>query len=282
MEALKIYRDPKIFWQEISPHLKREEAKNSLILGMSYIFQSNPNDCLYQSALFQDDNLLGSLVLSRYRTNHNFLPSPVSDPEIAKKIFDEFQKTDLSITGIVGEKVTANIYRVFFEMNGKKTKVNMTQGLYRCGRVKMPNYDLKLNFRVADEKDIKKVGEWIEAFHQEAVPHDPPIVGVEMAKLKIDKKMVYVLEKDSELVSMVAWSRDIETSCSVNLVFTPKSLRKNGYASVATAKLTQHLLDSGKKETNLYTDMTNPTSNKIYIDVGYEFVCDSVHYGVTE
>ena len=31
---------------------------------------------------------------------------------------------------------------------------------------------------------------------------------------------------------------------------------------------------------NLFTDMTNPTSNKIYMDIGYEFVCDSIHFGV--
>lgn len=128
--------------------------------------------------------------------------------------------------------------------------------------------------------DIKVVGEWIEAFHHEAVPHDPPVIGAELAKAKIDKQMIYVLEKNGGLVSMAGWSRDRETSCSVNLVFTPKPLRKKGYASVATAMLTQHLLNNGKKETILYTDMTNPTSNKIYVDVGYEFVCDSVHFGI--
>ncbi len=51
---------------------------------------------------------------------------------------------------------------------------------------------------------------------------------------------------------------------------------------LVTAKLTQHLLSNGKNETNLYTDMTNPTSNKVYMDVGYEFVCDSVHFGVNQ
>ncbi len=92
--------------------------------------------------------------------------------------------------------------------------------------------------------------------------------------------MIYVIEANGELVSMAAWGRDIETSCSVNLVFTPQPLRKKGLASLVTAKLTQHLLDHGKKETNLYTDMSNSTSNKIYMSIGYEFVCDSVHFGV--
>ncbi len=144
----------------------------------------------------------------------------------------------------------------------------------------MPANSDGLSIRKAELSDVAKIGEWIESFHCEAAPHEPPINGAEVAKEKIDNEMIYVIEKDGELVSMAAWSRDIETSCSVNLVFTPKPFRKKGYASIATAKLTQLLLDTGKRETNLYTDMTNPTSNKIYMNVGYEFVCDSVHFGV--
>jgi len=28
----------------------------------------------------------------------------------------------------------------------------------------------------------------------------------------------------------------------------------------------------------LYTDLANPTSNKIYMDIGWEPVCDSIDY----
>lgn len=280
MEELRVYSDPKTFWVEVSPFLKKEEAKNSLCLGLSYTFKSNPTDCIYQSALFQDSKLLASLVISRYRTNHNFLPSPTSDQRVAQRLYNEFKKTNFFVTGIVGEKITADLYKRLFEESGSKIKVNMTQGLYRCSRVRMPDYDSSLHFRIADERDIETVAKWIEDFHYESLPHDPPVVGLDVAKAKIRNQMIFVVEKNGELVSMAAWSRDIETSCSVNLVYTPKPLRKKGYASVGTAKLTQHLLNSGKKETTLYTDMTNTTSNKIYMDVGYEFVCDSVHYGI--
>jgi predicted GNAT family acetyltransferase len=175
---------------------------------------------------------------------------------------------------------TSGLSKTLIEENGKKTKTNMVQGVYRCTEVRVPKSDSNLNFRIADERDIEKVGEWISSFHAEAVPYDPPIIGAVLARSKIDKRMIYVMEKNGDLVSMAAWSRDIETSCSVNLVYTPKAIRKKGYASLVTAKLTQHLLNTGKKETNLYTDMTNPTSNKIYKDIGYEFVCDSIQYSI--
>lgn len=280
MTQLKTYTDPKIFWDEVSPQLRKEEAKNCLCLGLAYNFQFNAKDCLYQSALFKDGELRGALVLSRYLTNHNFLPSPVVNKETAEVLFSEFQKANIPLTGIVGEKVTANIYKVLAESKGLKTKVNMTQGVYRCRKVKMPKGADDLHFRMAEQRDIHKIGEWIETFQREAVPHDPPVIGTEMAKTKIENQMIFLVEKDSELVSMAAWSRDIKTSCAVNLVYTPKPLRKKGYASVVTAMLTEHLLNQGRTETNLFTDMTNPTSNKIYMDIGYEFVCDSIHFGV--
>ncbi len=74
MNRVKVYDDPKLFWSDVSPYLKKEEAKNSLCLGLSYGFQSQSEDCLYQSALFKEDQLLGALVVSRFRINHTLLP----------------------------------------------------------------------------------------------------------------------------------------------------------------------------------------------------------------
>jgi predicted GNAT family acetyltransferase len=61
-------------------------------------------------------------------------------------------------------------------------------------------------------------------------------------------------------------------------VYTPPELRGRGYASALVARVTQHLLDGGRDYCFLYTDLANPTSNKIYVNVGYEYVCDSVDY----
>jgi hypothetical protein len=277
---LKIYEDSKLFWNEISPHLKAEEAKNSLCLGLSYIFQSDPSARLYQAALFGEEGFLGAVVGSSYLTNRNLLPSPVKSGDHAKQLFEAVKTAGIEITGVVAEAATANFYRELFQKSGRQTKTHMTQGIYRCSKTRMPEIPKGLKFRRAQVSDIEKIGGWIESFHHEAVPHDPPIKGQDVAEAKINKNMIYVIEKDGGLLSMAAWSRDIETSCSVNMVFTPKSSRKNGYASIVTGMLTQHLLNSGKKETNLYTDMSNPTSNKIYQDLGYEFVCNSVHFGV--
>jgi len=45
-----------------------------------------------------------------------------------------------------------------------------------------------------------------------------------------------------------------------------------------TAAVTAERLASGRRFCFLYTDAANPTSNKIYTQIGYEHVCDSVEY----
>lgn len=280
----KVYADPKTFWQEVSPHLRREESKNSLCLGLTYNFLTDRKGCFYQAALFEGSELLGAIVGSQYLTNRNLLVTPVKDSTSARVLLEAFLRANLSVkvTGIIGETTTANFYRALFEQAGWQTKTNMDQGIYKCTQVKLPQITKDLVFRFAELRDCTKLGQWIEDFHREAVPHDPPVIGVEAAQAKIDKKMIMVLERKGELLSMAGWSRDLGSSCSVNLVFTPPSQRKNGYGSIVTGLLTKHFLSQGKKEVSLYTDMSNPTSNKVYQEIGYELVCHSVQIGLNK
>ena len=51
-------------------------------------------------------------------------------------------------------------------------------------------------------------------------------------------------------------------------VYTPPALRGRGYGSGATAAATRDVLDEDGVPV-LYTDLANPTSNKIYQQLGY-------------
>jgi hypothetical protein len=64
-------------------------------------------------------------------------------------------------------------------------------------------------------------------------------------------------------------------------VYTPPRFRRRGYASALVAELSRRLLDDGRDYCFLYTDLANPTSNRIYMDVGYELVCESADYAFT-
>jgi hypothetical protein len=77
---------------------------------------------------------------------------------------------------------------------------------------------------------------------------------------------------------MAASARPTKNAIAVNTVYTPPENRGNGYASGCVAQLSQRLLDSGYKSCVLFTDLANPTSNKIYQNIGYKPVADFTAY----
>jgi predicted GNAT family acetyltransferase len=59
-------------------------------------------------------------------------------------------------------------------------------------------------------------------------------------------------------------------------VYTPVEHRGRGFGAAATATVTRAALDDGVEEILLYTDLANPTSNRLYARLGYKPVEDSV------
>ncbi|NIW24526.1 MAG: GNAT family N-acetyltransferase, partial [Gammaproteobacteria bacterium] len=76
--------------------------------------------------------------------------------------------------------------------------------------------------------------------------------------------------------AMVGAGRETPNGVCISAVYTPPQCRRRGYASIATAELSQRLLDSGKRFCCLYTDIDYPTSNAIYHAIGYTPVQDAL------
>jgi predicted GNAT family acetyltransferase len=87
-----------------------------------------------------------------------------------------------------------------------------------------------------------------------------------------------VLWDDGEPVSLCGYGGRTPHGNRIGPVYTPPELRGRGYGSAVTAHATKEQLDAGRDYCFLYTDLANPTSNKIYMNIGYEFVCDSAEY----
>ncbi|HEY96946.1 MAG TPA: GNAT family N-acetyltransferase, partial [Dehalococcoidia bacterium] len=61
-------------------------------------------------------------------------------------------------------------------------------------------------------------------------------------------------------------------------VYTPPEHRRKGYATACVAGVCREILKSGYDFCTLYTDLSNPTSNSIYMKIGFRPVCDNVEY----
>jgi uncharacterized protein len=130
--------------------------------------------------------------------------------------------------------------------------------------------------RSALPSDLPIVSRWVEGFlydvHEDGDPQD-------IAQRRIREGTFFLWEAVGP-VSMAAASGKTPRGIRVNFVYTPPESRNRGYASACVAALSQLLLDGGNEYCCLYTDLANPTSNKIYRQIGYEPVCDVASYAL--
>jgi uncharacterized protein len=87
-------------------------------------------------------------------------------------------------------------------------------------------------------------------------------------------RRIYLWEDDDEVVSLVGAGGATPHGIRIGPVYTPPERRGRGYGSSLTAAAASDQLDRGRRFVFLFTDLANPTSNKIYRAIGYEPVCD--------
>ncbi|MBN2170232.1 MAG: GNAT family N-acetyltransferase [Candidatus Krumholzibacteriota bacterium] len=127
--------------------------------------------------------------------------------------------------------------------------------------------------RRAGEGDLDLAVDWTVAFSAEAVESLERERAEKLVRVKLAAGDIWFWE-DGGPVAMAAKARPTVNGCTVNLVYTPPDRRRRGYATSLVAHLSRHLLGEGYAFCNLFTDLANPTSNSIYMKVGYLPVCD--------
>jgi hypothetical protein len=77
-------------------------------------------------------------------------------------------------------------------------------------------------------------------------------------------------------VAMAGITRQVAGMVRVAPVYTPSEQRRQGFGGAATAAVSQGALDAGAEEVLLFTDLANPTTNRIYQQLGFQPVEDRV------
>lgn len=128
--------------------------------------------------------------------------------------------------------------------------------------------------RVAALDDEDLVVEWTEQFHVDA---GLPLVGDTRSSVRprIEAGCLWFWEVDGSPVSMAGHAELVDTPSGavgrIGPVFTPESLRRNGFGAAVTATVVEALLPRART-LMLFTDADNPTSNGVYVRLGFEQV----------
>ena len=168
--------------------------------------------------------------------------------------------------------------QVWQTLTGQSYQREVELRIYQLERVE-PVAPASGYLRLATEDDRPLLLRWFTAFNFE-------IDGVvnEEIKRRVDvelKRQSTYLWEDGVPVSMAGGRQFSPTAARIAPVYTPPEYRRKGYATACVAALSQKLLDQGCDRCFLFTDLANPTSNRIYQQVGYRPICDWHEYSFT-
>ena len=130
--------------------------------------------------------------------------------------------------------------------------------------------------RTATNDDRELLIDWVEEFLIEAVggSANERAEDIVDSALQTGSRTFYLWEDDGRPVSMAGVTGPTPNGIRVGPVYTPPGSRRRGYGSAVTAAASQAQLDAGRTFVFLFTDLDNPTSNRIYQAIGYEPVID--------
>ena len=273
--------DARTFLRLAGPLLERDEARNQLPLGIAGTMTAHPD--AYDVVHFWVVRDAQEPVAAAVRTEpfNLVLGDPSSDAAL-DALLEAVVADDPDVPGIVGNvPFVQPAAERLAAASGRTAERIFSQGVYGLTAVRdvarAPG-----EARAATTEDRAQILAWVRAFADEAIPD--PEEAFERMERNLDSRFgtegagFWFWERDGEPVSLSGFSGPTPNGIRIGPVYTPPEHRKHGYATTLVADLSAWLLEQGHRACFLYTDLANPTSNRIYVEIGYERVCDAMEF----
>jgi uncharacterized protein len=270
------FSDAQAFLDAAGPFLAEHEAEHNLLFGIAatlIIDSERYPEQPYLAAVRRDDDVVAAAVMT---PPFNLVLSTTADTSALAALGRDLGRNRYSVPGVTGP---ADIAHRFAEMwaqrHGLSTRRAMAERIYRLERVTPPT-EVPGAVRTATDDDRELLIDWVHDFLVEALegPREGEAAAIVDSALRTGSRTFYLWEDDGRAVSLAGVTGPTPNGIRVGPVYTPRGSRRRGYASAVTAAASQAQLDAGRTFVFLFTDVDNPTSNKIYQAIGYEPVID--------
>ena len=264
---------PRAFFDRAEPWLLRREAENNLALGLASSLAGarpppDPASPLYFATVERDGEVAGCAFRTPpYKLGLTRLPLDAI-PLLARSVAEVYE----ALPAVLGPDAVAC---AFGDAWGRLRGVGVTRGarqrIHVLERVVPPSRMAPGEMRRAGPADVPLVTRWLDSFVRESGlwdPGDPTKRARRLCGVEGGNRLL-ALWVDEEPVSMAGFPAHTRNGVRIGYVYTPAARRRRGYATTLVAELSSHALDLGFSHCVLYTDLANPTSNRIYRSVGF-------------
>ncbi len=210
----------------------------------------------------------GDLQFAALRTPPFPMLASELEPGAARSFVAQWLEVDPELPGVSGLKETARgITSAWSEHTARTTRCRMREAMHVLDQVVDPPRPAAGALRLPHRSERRLLIDWMEAFALEA-----GIAGAGEAQAAVDRALKrggLAVWDHRGPTSMVGTNRPVAAVVRVGPVYTPLEHRRHGYAGSAVAAASRQALERGATTCMLFTDLANPTSNKIYAEVGY-------------
>lgn len=275
----ELLTDP-VEFRERTRVLLSDEARNNLMLAVLNSLVENSS--VYEAhrlLTVRDGDVTEACGLMTVPPENLILADPGSEAAL-EALVEGAAAAEFQVPRVIGARPTVDRFvRLWHRHTGEQAELTMTQGVYALREV-VPPRPVPGRARVAGAADMEIAVKWLTAFSAEALPDDPSDedhlrkIAAEIVR-GVEGAGMWLWDVDGVAVSMSSHSGPAGSGSRIRAVYTPPEHRGKGYASALVAAQSQSLLENGYRMCFLYTDLTNPTSNKIYEAIGYRMVAES-------
>ncbi|MCM6775777.1 GNAT family N-acetyltransferase [Nocardia sp. CDC159] len=266
---IELTDDPVEFRRRAGEFLSRDPLRNTVVATAVENFSNGLSDGRAHFAAVAAD---GAVVGVGMQTGgHSVYLGDVPDSSVSALVTAFAERAP----GTPGVEAAPGIALVFAErwsaLRGSKFRMDFASRLYRLGVLRPP--EVSGTARRAVDADLDVCERWLRDMQRETG------VGLDRAAIRVRIALgrLWLWEDGGRPVALAAHQARAYGWSRIGPVYTPPEARRNGYAAALTAHVSQWLRDKGSRVC-LFTDLANPTSNKIYQEIGYEPVHNFVHY----
>lgn len=212
----------------------------------------------------QDNRVVGLAIRT---VPYGYVFSPMG-ADASEALFSFISVEDSRAYEFAGPK---DVIEFLVQISGKAVTESEGELIYECKNL-IPAIPIG-EIRAASESNFDLIFNWMKALMTTTGLRSYDLESVVRTALSAGR--YYLLISQGMPVCMGGHS-DIQTFEGFSIgrvgpIYTPDEFRKKGYASALTSEITKTLISRGALPT-LYTQAANPTSNKIYQEIGYTLV----------